>query len=94
MSDTGSEQSKEARDESVERQLEGDAPPQEAPAQASGGSTPATGADDVGESTSRRGEDMRDKDGKEAGRIDTGTKGPTDRPTGESTKRDVTGIDT
>ncbi len=94
MSDTGSEQSKEDRGESVERQLEGDAPPQEPPAQASGGSEPATGADDVGESTTRSGEDMTDKDGKEAGRVDTGTEGPTDRPTGESTKRDVTGIDT
>lgn len=78
----------------MKRQLDGDAPPIQPPEQASGGSDPAEGTDDVGESTARRGEDMVDKEGKEAGRIDTGTEGPTDRPTGESTKRDVTGIDT
>jgi len=49
--------------------------------------------DDVGQSTTRSGEEMRDKDGKEAGRKDTGTQGPTDRPVGESTMRDSTGID-
>jgi len=94
MSDAGSEQSKEERSDSVERQLEGEAPPQQAPNEASGDSEPAKGTDDVGESTTRSGEDMVDKDGKEPGRVDTGTEGPTDRPTGESTKRDVTGIDT
>lgn len=94
MSDTGSERSKEERGESVERQLEGDAPPQDPAGQSPGGSSPATGTDDVGESTTRSGEDIVDDDGKEAGRTDTGTEGPTDRPTGESTKRDVTGIDT
>ena len=93
MSDTAGEQeSKDARAESVERQLEGDAPPQEPPVNESGGSDPADGTDDVGESTTRSGEDMVDKEGKEAGREDTGTSGPTDRPTGTSTERDVSGI--
>ena len=40
----------------------------------------------------RRGEDIIDQDGKEAGRYDTGKKGKTDRPTGTSTPRDQTGI--
>jgi hypothetical protein len=40
----------------------------------------------------RRGEDMVDQDGKEAGRYDTGKKGKTERPTGKSTPRDQTGI--
>lgn len=50
--------------------------------------------DGVGESLSRRGEDVVEDDGKEAGRVDTGThEGPTDRPTGESTSRDRTSVD-
>ena len=49
--------------------------------------------DDVGESTSRSGEEIGKKEGKEAGRKDTGSQGPTDRPVGESTMRDSTGID-
>ncbi len=48
---------------------------------------------DPGESQTRRGEDMADDDGKDAGRKDTGTEGATDRPTGTSTARDFTGID-
>lgn len=95
MSDTAGEQeSKEARAASVGRQLNDEDPPTEPPVNVSGGSTPAEGTDDVGESVTRRGEDMGDKDGKEAGRVDTGTEGPTERPTGESTERDATGIDT
>jgi hypothetical protein len=46
----------------------------------------------VGESLSRRGEDMRDDEGKEAGRQDDGTKGESDRPEGSSDDRDRTGI--
>ena len=46
----------------------------------------------VGESAGRRGEDMRDDDGKEAGRHDEGTKGKSDRPEGSSDDRDRTGI--
>jgi hypothetical protein len=47
---------------------------------------------DVGTSTTRRGEDVVGEDG-EDGRFATGTKGETQRPVGESTARDSTGID-
>ncbi|WP_028279324.1 hypothetical protein [Arthrobacter sp. H5] len=48
----------------------------------------------VGESTSGRGEDVIEKEGKEEGRIETGTKdSPAGRPTGESTGRDASGVD-
>lgn len=94
MSDTAGEQeSKEARAESVERQLEDEAPPHTPPVNESGGSDPADGTDDVGESTTRHGEDIVDEDGKEPGREDTGTNAA-GRPTGTSTERDATGIDT
>ena len=46
----------------------------------------------VGESVGRRGEDIRDEDGKEAGRQDQGTEGKSDRPVGTSDERDRTGI--
>jgi hypothetical protein len=95
MSDTpGEEASKKERAASVERQLNDEAPPTEPPTNEPGGSTPAEGTEDVGESITRKGEDIIEKDGKEPGRVDTGTEGPTQRPTGESTKRDATGIDT
>lgn len=41
----------------------------------------------------RRGEEIRQEDGKEPGREDTGTTGA-DRPAGESTARDSTAINT
>ncbi len=94
MSDSGEQESKEARAKSVERQLNDEDPPQEPAENEPGGSHEVGGASKVGESTTRRGEDVIDKDGKEAGREDTGTEGPTDRPTGTSTERDATGIDT
>jgi hypothetical protein len=53
---------------------------------------PRLPAEDVGQSTSRRGEDISDRDGKEAGRHDTGPQGASQRPTGTSTARDVTSI--
>ncbi|MGI8478213.1 MAG: hypothetical protein ACR2OO_17845 [Thermomicrobiales bacterium] len=43
----------------------------------------------VGESQTRRGEEMA---GKEAGRQDAGFQGPTKRPVGTSTARDSTGV--
>jgi hypothetical protein len=46
----------------------------------------------VGESTSRRGEDVSGPGG-EAGRHDTGTRGQSQRPVGESTERDSTAVD-
>lgn len=46
----------------------------------------------VGTSTTRRGEDVVDKDG-ENGRYRTGTQGESQRPVGKSTPQDSTGID-
>jgi len=46
----------------------------------------------VGVSYGTRGEDVADRDGKEAGRQDAGTKGP-DRPKGTSDNRDQTSTD-
>jgi hypothetical protein len=46
----------------------------------------------VGESTTRRGEDVS-AEGKEPGRDDGPAQGESQRPTGTSTARDVTGID-
>jgi hypothetical protein len=46
----------------------------------------------VGTSTTRRGEDVVEEDG-EDGRYRTGTQGQSQRPVGESTARDSTGID-
>jgi hypothetical protein len=46
----------------------------------------------VGVSTTRRGEDVVSEDG-EQGRHTTGTQGRSQRPVGESTSRDSTGID-
>lgn len=46
----------------------------------------------VGTSTTRRAEDVVEEDG-EAGRHRTGTQGESQRPVGESTARDSTGID-
>jgi hypothetical protein len=47
----------------------------------------------VGESTTRRGEDVEKEEGNEAGRYDSGPQGPSERPTGKSTPRDTTGVD-
>jgi hypothetical protein len=46
----------------------------------------------VGKSTTRKGEDVITRDGKEPGRYDTEEKGA-GRPAGKSTLRDVTGVD-
>ena len=64
---------------------------------AGAGDQTATRADaatpgDVGTSTTRRGEDVVGEDG-EDGRHRTGTQGESQRPVGESTARDSTGID-
>jgi hypothetical protein len=52
----------------------------------------ATSALGVGESLSRRGEDV-DKQENEEGRDDAGTKGASDRPVGTSDERDATSVD-
>lgn len=46
----------------------------------------------VGESTTRRGEDVIKEEGKEPGRSDTGAKGKAQRPTGTSDPRDTTAV--
>jgi len=46
----------------------------------------------VGESQTRRGEDVEGDEGKEPGRHDAGTTGHVQRPAGTSTARDVTGV--
>lgn len=53
----------------------------------------AKGTDDVGESITTGGEAIAARDGKEAGREDTGSDGSrADRPTGTSTPRDISGV--
>ncbi len=69
--------------------------PLKEPAQPGSDTTPqdaAAAPKDVGESIGRRGEDVADKDGKEAGREDSERKGNTARPTGASGPRDETSI--
>jgi hypothetical protein len=88
-------ESKEARAEGVRRMLSGEDAPEDTvqPSGVESGSGQAP-PDGVGESITRRGEDVAKRDGKEPGRFDTGTDGtPAERPTGESDARDVTGVD-
>ncbi|HEY1920658.1 MAG TPA: hypothetical protein VGH27_34235 [Streptosporangiaceae bacterium] len=47
----------------------------------------------VGQSSTTRGEDMQERDGKEAGRENGPPQGESERPTGTSTARDSTGVD-
>lgn len=88
------QEEKVARREGVERMLSGREAPQEAhqpgskEEQADADTAPAG----VGESLTRGAEDVA-KQEREAGRVHTGTKGATERPTGTSTGRDVTGVD-
>jgi hypothetical protein len=87
-----------AKSESVRRQLTAEDAPEEAnpeslvgPTGGKKGQEPPAG---VGESVARRGEDMIEHHGKEAGRHDTGTDdSEAERPTGESTERDRGGVD-
>ena len=54
---------------------------------------PAPGVDDVGDSITRSAEDVAQQE-QEPGRRSTGTDGtPANRPVGESTPRDMTGVD-
>ena len=50
------------------------------------------GPENVGKSTTHRGEDLAKK-GKEPGRYDVEEKGSSERPAGKSTLRDQTGVD-
>jgi hypothetical protein len=91
-------ESQEARAESVRRQKTGEHAPEEAnpealvgPTGGSAGQEPPRG---TGESITRSGEDVAKNEGKEAGRHDTGIEDTeAERPTGESTARDRTGVD-
>jgi hypothetical protein len=74
----------------------GSEPPAKEPEQPGREETPADAKmapEGVGASMTRGGEDVAEQDGKEAGREDTGTKGPSGRPTGTSTVRDSTDVD-
>jgi hypothetical protein len=50
------------------------------------------GPKNVGKSTTRRGEDVLKREGKEPGRYETEEKGESGRPAGKSTMRDQTGV--
>lgn len=96
-SETSSEkQSKEERAAGVGRMLNDEEPPV-TPEPNEGADVPsqaARGTSSVGESTTRRGEDVTGDDGKEAGRSDRGPDDtPGARPSGTSSDRDATGID-
>jgi len=98
----GEEASKEERRSSVERQL-ADTEPARPGTTTPTDEQPVDPADvtdevpespkGVGESSTRRGEDIIDQDGKEPGRQDAGTQGQSGRPVGKSDARDSTGVD-
>lgn len=81
------------RSDGVSRMMNGEAPPREKAVNDPEAPGTSPGADSVGVSTTRRGEDVKGEDGTEPGREDTGTKGATNRPTGSSDARDSTGVD-
>lgn len=83
------------RRDSVERQLAGQPAPQDTvqPVGNTEAGEPEQAPPGVGESMSRRGEDIAEHEGKERGRKDTGSRGESDRPTGESDADDATGVD-
>jgi len=91
-------ESQEARAESVRRQKTGEDAPEESNPESllgpTGGSPGEEPPEGVGESVARRGEDMIQHEGKEAGRHDSGRDdSEAQRPTGQSTSRDHTGVD-
>jgi hypothetical protein len=88
----------EERAAGVSRQLTGEGAPGDTDRESQTGPTGGGGGQqapsDVGSSISRSGEDIKAGEGKEAGRADTGSDGTVgDRPTGESSARDLTGVD-
>jgi hypothetical protein len=90
-------ESKDKRAESVSPQLSNGDPPSDTNPEnlvgPTGGGDAEMAPAGVGESATRRGEDMADRYGKEAGRQDTGTDdSPAQRPTGTSTERDQSSI--
>lgn len=95
--DTDAEaESKEERAEGVHRMMSGEEAPKdtEQPMGTTEGGTGEMAPEGVGESTTRRGEDVVESEGKEPGRFDTGTDDtPAQRPTGGSSERDASGVD-
>jgi hypothetical protein len=99
MSDNST--SKEARRESVERQMQNTtkgtgtaSPADEQPASEDRLASDAPDSPHgVGESTTRRAEDVAGTEGKEPGRADAGREHESERPTGTSSTRDMTGVD-
>jgi hypothetical protein len=89
--ESAEQESKAKRAEAVERQLSGEEPRTDPPKNDPEPPEEARGASSVGESTTRRAEDIAAE--KEPGRQDTGTEGKANRPTGTSTARDATGVD-
>ena len=89
--ESSEEKSKAERARSVERQLSGEDPPTDPPENDPQPPKEASGAGSVGESITRRAENVAED--KEPGRQDTGTEGKANRPTGTSTARDATGVD-
>jgi hypothetical protein len=85
------------RFEGVSRQLTGQDAPEDTDRESQVGPTGGGGGEmappGVGESIAHRGENMIDEEGKEPGRFDEGTQGPTNRPVGSSSSRDSTGVD-
>lgn len=88
---------KQERAAGVGRQLNGETAPEDTDRTSqvgpTGGGNGQMAPEGVGESIAHRGENMIEEEGKEPGRFDTGTQGPTNRPVGKSTARDSTGID-
>lgn len=84
------------RAEGVGRQLSDEGAPSDTDREGQVGPTGGGGAEQapsgVGDSVGHSGEDIKDKEGKERGRADTGTEGGADRPTGTSSRDDMTGI--
>jgi hypothetical protein len=90
---------KQERAEGVSRQLTGQDAPEDTNREGQVGPTGGGGGEMAPEGAGEKvegvtgGESMIDQDGKEAGRYDLGTQGPTNRPVGGSTARDSTGVD-
>ncbi len=90
---------KQDRADGVSRMLSGDEAPEDTnpesltgPTGGGGGQMAPEGAGEKVEGVTG-GESMIAKDGKEPGRQDAGTQGPTNRPVGTSTARDSSGVD-
>jgi len=88
---------KQERADGVSRMLSGEDAPEDTNNESLTGPTGGGGGEmapeGVGESVGHRGENMIAEEGKEAGRYDLGTQGPTNRPVGGSTARDSSGVD-